>query len=153
MADTATLLRSGSGYVVAAERGPDADVLTVSAPDGRLCLSIQLRPEGPLVEVQSQSLRLVSTGELRLDCERLTINAERQTSIQTGELRQVVGGDVSLRAGGVIDTEGHAQHLRARLGDLELTANDDVSLDGERVLLNTPKSAAPAWPGLLPARK
>ena len=39
--------------------------------------------------------------------------------------------------------EAHAGRLHARRGDLELTANDNVSLDGERLLLNSPKAAVP----------
>jgi hypothetical protein len=145
----APLLTSVSGYQVRSiESGasPGQDLMTVTAPDGRLCLSIALRPEGPVVEVYAESLRLASHGVLRLDCDRLEINAARETVLRTGALQQDVAGDVRTRAGGVVDVEAHAQHLRARLGDIELRANDDVSLDGERVLLNSPRPATRVAP-------
>jgi hypothetical protein len=138
MADNVKLLRSGAGYTVASESLPQGDVLTVMAPDGRLCVRIELLPEGPVLEVRGQALRLASAGELRVDCERLAIN---------------VAGDARLEAGGVIDFEGHSQRLRARRGDVELAANDDVVIDGERVRLNSPKVQDPAWTALIPARK
>jgi phage gp45-like len=153
MADDVTLLRSDTGYTVASQSRPEGDLLTVVAPDGRLCLRIELLPEGPVLEVRGQALRLASAGELRLDCERLTINATRATSIRTGELHEVVEGDARLEVGGVIDTEGHSQRLRARRGDVELAANDDVVIDGERVRLNSPKVQDPAWTAMIPARK
>ena len=155
MGDDVTLLKSSSGYTVSSQdRGSDgAGILTITAPDGRLCLRVQLRPEGLVLDVEGQAIRLASAGQLRLDCDSLAISAAREVSIETGALRQVVGGDVSLQAGGVIDSEGHAQRLRARLGDIELAANDDVSLDGERVRLNSPKTAGPVWPLLPPTAK
>jgi hypothetical protein len=112
-----------------AVREEDRELLEVQAPDGKMCLKILLLPEGPVVEVQGQALRLASSGEIRLDCAELAVN---------------VSGDVAFRAGGVIDSEARAQRVRARLGDIQLHANDDVTLDGERIRLNSPKSAPPA---------
>ena len=142
---TATLVRSRTGYRVAAGRDSGHEELTVIAPDGRLCLRIRLLAEGPVIEVQSPSIHMVSTGALRLDCESLTVNAEREIALNAGgRLQQTARGDVRVQAGGAFDCEADAQRLWARLGDLTLEANDDVSLDGERVLLNSPKSVAPA---------
>ena len=142
---TATLVRSRTGYRVATERGSGDEQITVTAPDGRLCMRIRLLADGPVIEVQSPSIHMVSTGALRLDCESLTVNAEREIALNAGGLlRQTAGGDVRVHAGGTFECEAEAQRLWARLGDLTLEANDDVSLDGERVLLNSPKSAAPA---------
>ena len=141
---TAKLLRSRSGYTVSAAAEAGGELLTLRAPDGRLCLKIVLLPEGPVVEVSAQSVRLATSGELRVDCERLAINVRKEAAIQAGELRQTIAGDVHLRAGGAIESEADRQHLRARLGDIALAANDDVCLDGERVRLNSPKSAPPA---------
>jgi hypothetical protein len=141
----ATLVRSRTGYRVAAERGSGGEQITVTAPDGRLCLRIRLLADGPVIEVQSPSIHMVSAGALRLDCESLTVNAEREIALNAGgRLQQTAGGDVRVQAGGTFDCEADAQRLWARVGDLALEANDDVSLEGERVLLNSPKSVAPA---------
>jgi hypothetical protein len=138
-----------SGYRLTSS-GPSAreqDLITLTAPDGRLCLSVALRPEGPIVQVHAQSLSIASDGVLRLDCDRLEIQAPGGTSLRTGSLEQEIAGDLRTRAGGVIESEAHAQRLRARRGDMALSANDDVTLDGERVRLNSPREATLVRPG------
>lgn len=142
----ATLVRSRTGYRVAAERRAGDEEITVTAPDGRLCMRIRLLAEGPVIEVQSPSIHMVSTGALRLDCESLTVNAEREIALNAGVLQQTARGDVRVQAGGTFDVAADAQRLWARTGDISLEANDDVSLDGERVLLNSPKAVAPVAP-------
>jgi hypothetical protein len=140
------ILTSASGYQIRAVGDADQELVTVTAPDGRLCLSIALGADGPMVEVHAQSLRFASQGLLRLDCERFELNAARETVLRTGALVQEVAGEVRTRAGGVVDVEAHSHRLRSRLGDIQLCANDDVSLDGERVLLNSPRPATPVAP-------
>ncbi|MBZ5708403.1 hypothetical protein [Nannocystis pusilla] len=140
-APTTTSMTFRAGYSLESLAGPRGDVLSIKAPDGKIFLKISLLPEGPAVELQSVSLAVAATGDLSLDCRRLAIHAEDGVAIHTGgDLVQVAQGDVRVAAGGVIDSEGHAQHLRARRGDVQLTANDDVALDGERVRLNSPKA-------------
>jgi len=146
---TLAIATLASGYRLTSS-GPsvrEQDLITLTAPDGRVCLSVALRPEGPLVEVHAQSLSVASDGVLRLDCDRLEIRAPGGTSLQTGSLVQDITGDLRTRAGGVIESEAHAQRLHARRGDVALSANDDVTLDGERVRLNSPREATLVQPG------
>jgi hypothetical protein len=142
----APFLTSATGYQIRSLGASDQDLITVTAPDGQLCLSIALRPDGPVVEVHAQSLRFASRGLLQLDCDRLEINAAHETTLRTGALIQEIAGDVRTRAGGTVEVEAHSQRLRARRGDIQLHANDDVSLDGERVLLNSPRPATRVAP-------
>ena len=148
-APAVSLATLGSGYRLIAS-GPSAheqDLITLTAPDGRVCLSVALRPDGPVVQVHAQSLEVASDGVLRLDCDRLEIQAPGGTSLRTGSLEQEIAGDLRTRAGGVIESEAHAQRMHARRGDVALSANDDVTLDGERVRLNSPREATPIRPG------
>lgn len=146
------LASSASGYQIRAFGDGDRELITVTAPDGRLCLSITLGAQGPVVEVHAQALRFASQGLLRLDCDRLEINAARDTTLRTGALVQEVAGEVRTRAGGAVDVEARSHRLCSRLGDIQLSANDDVSLDGERVLLNSPRPATPVAPERADAR-
>jgi hypothetical protein len=114
-------LHGGYGVVVAEDRR----ALRLTAPDGRVCLQIVLRPDGPAVELSAASLSIATDGDLTVDCERFHVNARQE-----------------------IVTEAVAQHHRARLGGIDLVANDDVSLLGERVRLNDPHGLMPA-PSLL----
>jgi hypothetical protein len=148
-APAVSLATLASGYRLTAS-GPSAhqqDLIMLTAPDGRVCLSVELRPDGPVVQVRAQSLAVASDGVLRLDCDRLEIQAPGGTSLRTGSLEQEIAGDLRTRAGGVIASEAHAQRMHARRGDVALSANDDVTLDGERVRLNSPREATPVRPG------
>jgi hypothetical protein len=102
------------GYAVAVEN--DRKLLRLTAPDGRVCLKITLLPEGPLVELSAVALALSTEGDVSVNCERFLVNARDE-----------------------IVTEAVAQHHRARLGGIDLVANDDVSLKGERIRLNAPE--------------
>jgi hypothetical protein len=143
---------SRTGYVLGLTDDGGTDVLTVAAPDGQLCLRVVLGPLGPMVEVQAASLRLAASADIRVDCERLELNAREQMILRSGEINTVADRDVRIRAGGLIESEAFAQNHRARLGNFELKANDDVVLDGEQIRLNSPRptQAPVSWPNLGP---
>jgi hypothetical protein len=102
------------------------------------------------VEVHAQTLRVAAHGLLRMESERLEIDVEQETILRTGRLSQEIAGDLQLQVGGAMRSEAQSHLVRARQGDIELEANDDVSLDGERVLLNTPRPPTPVPPELPP---
>lgn len=118
-----------AGYQIAV--GDDRKELRLCAPDGRLCLAIVLTPEGPKVELSAAALDIATEGDVTVDCERFAVTARKDVVLDAG-------GDVRTRAEGELHTEALAQHHHARLGDMRLTANDDVSLHGERIRLNAP---------------
>lgn len=129
-----------SGYAIETAPSGGGEVLTIYATDGQACLEIVLTPAGPIVQVRAAALRVAAEGALSLECEQFVVRAERDIRMQAGSsIVQSAGDNVETSAGGLISSEGHAQHLRARLGDVRLQANDDVELDGERILLNSPK--------------
>ena len=103
-------------------------MLRLEAPDGRLCLTIRLCDEGPMLEVAATSVAVRAEKELTLACETLRVHAQR---------------DITMHAGGNITSEGFAQTLRAHTGDGHLEANDDVRVDGERIHLNSPYAYRP----------
>ena len=120
--------------------GTERRLLHLQAPDGTVCLTISLRPGGPAVELSAASLRVATTGDLTLDCERLQVNARDRIELVSGaDIALDAGGNVTTRADGEIATEADGQQHRARLGNIDLAANDDVSLQGERVRLNSPQ--------------
>ncbi len=143
-------LRHGYGL---AEGGPLRDTLQLVAPDGRVCVTIQLRPEGPVVEVAAASLRVAAEGDLTVDCNRFQVHARDQIALVSGgEIATDAEGNVITRSDGEIVTEAAGQQHRARLGSVDITANDDVTLYGERILLNEPQ-VLPAPPIDLPRRE
>lgn len=122
-----------SGYVLETDVAPAAETLRILAPDGRICLKVTLTPEGPVLELSGVSLAVSAQRDIQIDCERLDIRARQALSLHTG-------GDLSLTASGELRSEALAQHHEATLGDLEMHANDDVMLHGERIRLNSPRT-------------
>ncbi|MEZ4380356.1 MAG: hypothetical protein R3A79_03355 [Nannocystaceae bacterium] len=106
--------------------------LDLHAPDGRLCVRLTLGEAGPQIEVLGASLAIRAERELTLACEQLEIDAEAGIRVRSR-------GDLELFADGALRTEAFEQRLVARRGDLSLEANDDVAVEGERILLNSPK--------------
>jgi hypothetical protein len=122
-------LELDGGYVLAR---PSERMLHLKAPTGAVCLTIRLDPGGPSVELRGAALRLATDGDLDVECDRFRVRARSEVAISSG-------GPVTTAAGGDIITEGDALQQRARLGGIELTANDDVALSGERIRLNCPE--------------
>lgn len=116
----------------------DEQVLSISGPLGAIELEIVLGPAGPLVRVHASALELRTSGALTLACERFSVDARESIELRTdGDLRQSVAGDAVTRAGGALQAEGKSVRLRARRGEAQIEAHDDVRIEGERVLLNS----------------
>ncbi len=116
-----TLVLASGRVLETANRG-DADVLRVRSKAGALVLTIHLTDEGPVVRVEGGALEISSANKLSLDCEELHVRASRGATLE-------VGG-----------------RLEARAGAIDLRANDDVSLHGERVMLNSDDPPMPlSW--------
>jgi hypothetical protein len=74
-------------------------------------------------------LQMRSQGKLTLDGDKVTIRGRE-------ELRLESGGEAHITVTGDLHSEARIQTIRATLGNVNLKANDDVKLRGERILLN-----------------
>jgi hypothetical protein len=124
-----------SGYSMAVHGPTSAGArlgeLELRAPDGRVCLTVVLGPNGPEVRIEAAELSIATRGKLELRAEDLSLVAAKDLSIRAG-------GALSLDAAGHLETRGFSQAIRATHGDIHVEANDDVRVDGERVRLNAP---------------
>jgi hypothetical protein len=111
------------------ERGPDGDLIQLCDARGRLTLSIQVTDSGPVLRFEGQGLRIQAAGELTLEAEELRLHGRASLNLTTG-------GDLALVADGDLASEARIQEIRARLGNVNIAANDDVRIDGERVMVN-----------------
>jgi hypothetical protein len=128
--DERTLARLATGYSL---RVRDADrTLQVFAPSGQMCVQLVLAPEGPRIELHGADLAIRTDRTLTIECDRLDLRAAHGLAIASG-------GDLELIAVGELHSQAFAQRHVATRGDVQLKANDDVQLDGERIRLNSPK--------------
>jgi len=112
-------------------RGPDDDVLSLVGPTGA-GISISVTREGITLTLTGAGMRLQTPGKLAIHAGELALHGARGVSITTG-------GDAEIRAAGDLLTSARAQRVEARAGSVAVEASDDVSLDGERVRLNSPE--------------
>ncbi len=133
----ALTLPSGRLVEVEAPSGR-SERMIVRSPEGTIELTIRFTAAGPVLELSAAALSLRTEGPLSLDCDQLRLHARRGLSLSTdGDLEQRVGGDQRVAVAGT--SELHAQHVEitAEEGDLELRADNDATLDGKRVLINS----------------
>jgi hypothetical protein len=126
--DTERTLALSAGRTLVVERGPDLDSLRIVAADGQVCLSVLLTPAGPVLRFDG-SLLLQAGGDLAVSAQRLALHGREGVAI-TSE------GDVTVQTSGDLNSSARIQNIKAELGNVNLKANDDVRIDGERVLVN-----------------
>lgn len=112
-------------------RSISQNVLRVVSLDGRAGISITVSDRGITVNVSGGDLTLQTSGALSIDAEKLSLHGREGVVVSSG-------GDASLRVVGDFDAEARIHNIRASLGNVNVRANDDVCLDGERIRLNSP---------------
>lgn len=123
-----------AGYALEVSDGVGAgglQKLDVRAPDGKICLSITIGPDGPRVELSAASLSISAKGAIELEGEQVKLASR-------GDLVLKSGGDLIVEADKAIEMTAFEAKIAATTGDLMLEANDDVRVDGERIRLNAP---------------
>jgi uncharacterized protein (DUF2345 family) len=110
-------------------RDHDQDVVQVVNADGAVTLSIHITARGPILRFEGASMVLQTAGELVLDAAHLRLHGREGVSVTTE-------GDMAVRAAGALTTDARLQTINASHGDVRVTANDDVRLEGERVRMN-----------------
>lgn len=121
---------------IAAEGGGEA--LQVVSASGDVRLEVLLTPEGAVLRIAGPRLAIEAEGELALRCGRFAVEAETIALGASGDVSVSAGRGLGLRAGHDAAISSQAVKIEARRGDVAVVANDDVALNGERVLLNCP---------------
>ena len=131
---TAALERSQTVELVASqklviERHDGWDVLTIVGAGGGAALSIHVTERGAELEIGGGDLTLRTRGELSIDARKVSLHGREGVALTTG-------GDMAIHAEGDMRSSARAHEITADLGDVDVRANDDVKLDGERIRMN-----------------
>jgi hypothetical protein len=104
----------------------------VQIVDGKRGPAISVRVTRDSIELllSGASVTLRAAGTLNLEANQLCLSATHGLSLRSG-------GDAVIEAGGALQTSARSQSLTATLGGVRVTANDDIKLEGERILLNS----------------
>jgi hypothetical protein len=111
------------------ERTHAENVLKVVGSDGHVKFSISITAAGPVLRFEGSGLLIQSTGPLVIDAQSLVIQGREGLAL-------ISGGKGNIRCEGDLAIEARQQNLTAVLGNVNIKANDDVVLDGERIRMN-----------------
>ena len=124
-----TVLPSGHRVEICTE--DQRGVIRVADSDGQEELRIELGPDGPVLRMRRARVVLESDADLDLRCRSFKVDAQESIALRSE-------GGCSLRAGHDVAVSGQAVEVTGRMGEVALEANDDLVLNGERVMLNCP---------------
>jgi uncharacterized protein (DUF2345 family) len=124
----ATSLELSHNQHLIVHRDTDRSLVQLRGPQG-VSLTIEVTAAGPVLRFDGPSLALDARGALSISADSIAICARHG-------LKLSAGGDAQVTVLGDLEVAANAQTLRARAGDVQVSANDDVKLNGERVLLN-----------------
>lgn len=102
------------------------DELQIRAADGTLALSVMVSSAGVAVKIQAATLDIVASDALSIEADTLALRARSGMDIDGGQR---------------LAFHAEEQRFEATRGGIAMEASDDVTLDGERVLLNCAKSS------------
>lgn len=108
------------------------ETLTLMDAAGVARLTIRVTPEATTIELgggPQASVKLSMEGDLAIDARRVSLHAREHMAITSGQ-------DIVTHAEDSITQSARRQSLTATLGDLALSANDDVRVEGERIRMN-----------------
>jgi hypothetical protein len=111
------------------EQQPTQTVLRLLAPDGQVTLAVHVTPAGPVLHFGGAGLLIQADGDLAVNAGRLALHGRDGVVLSSG-------GDARIRIAGDLETCARIQTITAERGNVNVKANDDVRLDGERVLVN-----------------
>lgn len=111
------------------ERFQQEDRLMITSANGKVSLTITITDAGPVLHLEGAGLMIKTDGDLAISAKSLAIHGREGIALTTG-------GDAHICAAGDLTTKARVQNITAELGNVNLQANDDVKIDGERILMN-----------------
>lgn len=127
---------SSSGHRIEVNAG--AGTVRISNAEGRVELTVRCTAQGCVLEFATADVTLSTPGKLSLDCDELSIQAQRGVELNTqGDWASQIAGHSVTRVGGRAETHADELELHANRGDAIVRANDRVRLVGEQILLNS----------------
>jgi phage gp45-like len=107
-------LELASGRQVEVTSRDEGDWIVVRGKEGACVLTVLMTDSGPVLRFESAAIELSAPRSIDINCDAFRVAAREEVS--------VAARSIDLRANG---------------GGVQVRADDDVTIDGERVLLNS----------------
>jgi hypothetical protein len=118
------------GKTIQVTSAPDHERVVLVSGTGRVELTLEITASGAKVVLDVADVELRASREVAVACDTFKV-AARRFEVDAAEVATITAKDAALTA-----TEG----------DVAITANDDVKVNGERVLLNSDGDVrVPGW--------
>lgn len=111
------------------ERAPGVDVVRIRTSSGVPAVTLVIREGEIELRLETGSVALRAEGDLALEARSIRFHGREGVNLSSG-------GDVHVSAEGTLVQEAARQRIRAHRGDVDVRANDDVKIDGERIRMN-----------------
>jgi len=119
-----------TGHSISVEESESENLISLSDQNGVVQLSIVVTSEGPILKFEGSKVLVHATGALAFDAERIAIRGREGVNISSGT-------DASFNVEGDLSIEASVNNITSTLGNVNVRANDDVKLNGERIKLNS----------------
>lgn len=140
-ADPAALVRTvplASGRSLQISEQGREERIHVRSTDGQLLLSLRLTDEGPVLSLSGVSLEIAAQKHLTLASDTLRIQTAGDAIVDIGgSLRERTRGSALREIGKASIERAREIQIEAFPGGVLVKGNDDVSITGERVRLNS----------------
>ena len=110
-------------------RQDHSDVLHLLGSEGETSLTIEVTERGTILRFSGAAVTIEAAGSLSIEADRLALHGRSGLSLTSG-------GDVRILTPADLRSEARIQTVTATLGNVNIKANDDVRINGERVMVN-----------------
>jgi hypothetical protein len=125
-----TSLELAGAHQIVLTPGSGLDELKIlSLRTGQALLTLSVSADGVSVLVSGASVTIEATEMLKLEAKKLVLSALQELVVESG-------GAASLNIAGHLAITAAVQTITATEGNVRLEANDDVVIEGERVMMN-----------------
>jgi hypothetical protein len=125
------------GHALAIINENDCEVVQVRNAKGIALFSISISDEATTLTIAAENIELKASNKIAISADVVQIGSVSEISMKSeGDLLQTVEGDVTMITKGDKQDSARIQNLTADLGNINIKANDDVKLVGERIKLN-----------------
>jgi phage gp45-like len=115
----------------------NAHTINIINDTGETHVCIHYLPNG-MLEITSKRIQIVAEEQLKLAAPHIDIHADKNLRIHSnGYMSTSVAQDALVDIKGQHVHKAHTQQLKSTHGNVEVRANDDVKIDGERIKLNS----------------
>ena len=100
-------------------------------------MTIGIKQKGLSLTINAITINVNAIEELNLTSKKINLTASEQIEIKSdGDILYEIGNNSITEVGGTNINKADSHKITAAIGNVEIKANDDVRLDGERVKLN-----------------